>query len=105
MGGKTKKVPKFRTEAEEATWWYENREVVGKEVAQAMREGRTSKANGLSIRDRVEAIRTAKAVNIPIAEDDLQLARELARKKGLPYQTYIKSILHEALQREAKRAS
>jgi predicted DNA binding CopG/RHH family protein len=100
MGGKKMKVPKFKTEEEEAKWWYENREAVGEDFAQAMREGKTSRGSGLSPSQRVEAMR-AKAVNIRLPETDLQLARELAEKKGLPYQTYVKSLLHEALQREA----
>jgi predicted DNA binding CopG/RHH family protein len=41
-----------------------------------------------------------------MAEVDLDLARKQAEEKGLPYQTYIKSALHEALvKRERRRAS
>jgi predicted DNA binding CopG/RHH family protein len=41
-----------------------------------------------------------------MAEVDLDLARKQAEEKGLPYQTYIKSVLHEALvKRERRRAS
>jgi predicted DNA binding CopG/RHH family protein len=47
----------------------------------------------------------AQPIHIRLPEADLALARKLAERKGLPYQTYIKSVLHEALQREAKRAS
>jgi predicted DNA binding CopG/RHH family protein len=36
-----------------------------------------------------------------LAEDDIELARKQAMQKGLPYQTYIKSVLHQAL-RQAK---
>jgi len=30
------------------------------------------------------------------------MARNLAQKKGLKYQTYLKMLLHEALERESK---
>lgn len=99
------KPPKFKSEAEEAEWLYDNREKVGEEFAQAMREGRTTPltpdTRG-SLSARVAAAK-AKSINIRLSERDLQLARELADKKGLPYQTYIKSLLHEVLQREANR--
>jgi len=41
-----------------------------------------------------------------MAEADLDLARKQAEEKGLPYQTYIKSVLHEELvKRERRKAS
>lgn len=41
-------------------------------------------------------------VSIRIAPDDINRARILAAKKGLRYQTYLKMLLHEALQREER---
>jgi predicted DNA binding CopG/RHH family protein len=41
------------------------------------------------------------ALRIPAA--DLALARKQAEHKGLPYQTYIKSLLHETLTEREKR--
>ena len=38
-----------------------------------------------------------------MAEADLDLARKQAEQKGLPYQTYIKSVLHEALTKQERR--
>jgi hypothetical protein len=37
--------------------------------------------------------------------EDIQRARSLAAKKGLQYQTYLKMLLHEALENEERRAS
>lgn len=42
----------------------------------------------------------SRLLSIRLPENDLALARSLAESKGLPYQTYIKSLLHEALERE-----
>lgn len=43
-----------------------------------------------------------KQVSIRLPVGDLDLARKLARRKGVPkYQTYIKTLLHEALVKEA----
>jgi predicted DNA binding CopG/RHH family protein len=41
-----------------------------------------------------------RPVTIRLNEPDLLAARAISKKKGLPYQTYIKMILHEALERE-----
>jgi predicted DNA binding CopG/RHH family protein len=47
----------------------------------------------------------ATVVALRIPEADLLLARKQAEQKGLPYQTYIKSILHEILvKRENRKA-
>ena len=42
----------------------------------------------------------SRLLSIRIPEPDIALAQRLAERKGLPYQTYIKSLLHEALERE-----
>jgi predicted DNA binding CopG/RHH family protein len=41
-----------------------------------------------------------RAISIRLPAPDLALARQLALRKGLPYQTYIKRLLHDALDRE-----
>ena len=44
-----------------------------------------------------------KQVSMRLAVSDVELARRLARRKGIPkYQTYIKTLLHEALAKEAR---
>lgn len=44
-----------------------------------------------------------KQVSIRLPVGDLELARKLSRRKGVPkYQTYIKTLLHEALVKEAQ---
>jgi predicted DNA binding CopG/RHH family protein len=41
-----------------------------------------------------------RAISIRLPMPDIALAQELAGRKGLPYQTYIKQLLHDALDRE-----
>ena len=41
-----------------------------------------------------------RAISIRLPEPDIALAQDLAGRKGLPYQTYIKQLLHDALVRE-----
>jgi predicted DNA binding CopG/RHH family protein len=42
-------------------------------------------------------------ISLRVAETDLAIARRQAEQKGLPYQTYIKSLLHETLAAREKR--
>jgi predicted DNA binding CopG/RHH family protein len=39
-------------------------------------------------------------ISIRLPAPDIAAAQKLARKKGIPYQTYIKTLLHDALKRE-----
>lgn len=41
-----------------------------------------------------------QAISIRLPAPDIAAAQKLARKKGIPYQTYIKTLLHDALERE-----
>src|SRR5262245_24988386 len=86
--------PKFKTETEEAKWWHDNRKKVEQSLIDAMdkRAIRRGTAQTLS-----REARTSRNITIRIAETDLALARKQAEAKGLPYQTYIKSLLHQAL--------
>jgi predicted DNA binding CopG/RHH family protein len=96
-------VPKFKTEAEEAQWWYDNREKVEDALINAMDNGTARRGTAQRLTREAHASRN---VTIRMAEADLDLARRQAEKKGLPYQTYIKSVLHEELvKRERRRAS
>lgn len=87
-------IPKFASEAEEAKWWFDHREELDKDFAQAFTEGR--------LRRRTQP-RSAPVPTTTIRLDpaDIEMARAQAEKKGLKYQTYLKMILHEALLKEA----
>jgi hypothetical protein len=39
-------------------------------------------------------------IRLPIA--DIEAAQQIAERRGLPYQTYLKGLLHQALERERK---
>ena len=92
-----RKVPSFETEREEASWWDRNRVELDKDFVKAARSGRLKRLDPTALRARVAA--TTKVISLRMLEDDLALAREQAAAKGLPYQTFLKSLLHEALRR------
>ena len=87
-------IPKFKSERDEAQWWDAHPEVVTALFLKAKKEGRL---------ERLPRIRGAtKSVTIRMPITDLETAREIADKRGLPYQAFIKSLLHQALERESK---
>ena len=99
-------VPAFASEAEEAAWWYENRKSHDKEFAAAVENGEAQVLTREKLRERIEASKAkmpAQMISLRVPEADLVLARRQAEQKGLPYQTYIKSLLHETLAAREKR--
>lgn len=95
------KVPKFATEAEEAKWWDDNQEMVERNLLEAMADGTAQ--HGTAQRLLQEA-RESKNITIRMPIAEIERARALADKKGIGYQTYMKMLLREALDRESRRA-
>lgn len=98
-------IPALTTEAEEGEWWYKNRDKHGKQLIDAVKNGEAQVLTIEKLRERIAASKRTPApvVALRIPEADLALARRQAEQKGLPYQTYIKSLLHEALAEREKR--
>jgi len=91
---KKRTVPAFKSEKEEAEWWDSHPEVLTKVFESTKRQGmlRRLLVPGSKPRTRTVTIR------MPVA--DLEAAQAIAEQKGLPYQTYIKMVLHEAVRRQ-----
>ena len=88
------RMPKFKSEQEEAAWWDAHPEVITELFLKAKKEGKIK---------RLTVIRGAtRPVTIRIPVADIEAAQEVASRKGIPYQTYIKGLLHQALRRETK---
>jgi predicted DNA binding CopG/RHH family protein len=92
-------VPKFENETQEADWWFENRELLSQEFEKAAVEGRLRRG---TVKRRMELAQARKQAEsaIQLDPEDASKAQALAVRKGLTYQTYIKTIVHEALERE-----
>ena len=93
-------IPAFKSEAEESEWWYKNRARLDKDLVEAAKKANLKRLDKANLKARLAASRS-RVVSIRLPEDDIELARQQATQKGLPYQTYIKSVLHQAL-RQAK---
>jgi len=80
--------PDFQSEAEEAEWWDRHQDLIADLLLKHGRRG---------------AVPT-KNVSVRLPVTDIQRARKLADKRGVGYQTVIRTLLHEALKRESKIA-
>jgi len=85
-------IPRFKTEAEEAEWWDAHPEVATRIMKRAIKSGKVRRAVPL------------RTVTMRLPVPDLETAQDLAARKRLPYQTYIKMLLHEALEKERRTA-
>jgi predicted DNA binding CopG/RHH family protein len=94
-------IPKFANEQEEAKWWAspKGREFVKEQSARTSKKltggsplvGKLARANSVQI-----------ALRLP--SPDIAKAREIAERKGIGYQTLLKMILHEGLQRASRES-
>jgi predicted DNA binding CopG/RHH family protein len=92
--------PDFKSEDEEAEWWAsaEGRAFLKQQAAS--RGGGKRRVSSL-----VSGLNTASSVQIALRlpTPDAAQASEIAERKGIGYQTLLKMLIHEGLQREAKR--
>jgi hypothetical protein len=101
-----KKQPPFKTEAKEAEWWAQNQNLIADRFEQAKAAGKLGKGTvARVVRERSGLAGASPTITIRLAEHDLARARTFAAEKGLRYQTYLKMLLHEALNSEEKRAA
>lgn len=94
-------IPRFQSEAEEAQWWFDHREDTAAWLEKAVAEGRTTSL--AKIIGKRRQIGSTPTVSIRIDPADLSRARVQAERRGLRYQTYLKMVLHEALEREDRQ--
>ena len=92
-----KELPPFKNEEEEAQWWFDNREQRAEEFSHALREGHVTQG---AMVDRG----LVRSHSIDLDPEDIVQAQRLAKKKGIRYQTYLRILIHEALERESKIA-
>jgi predicted DNA binding CopG/RHH family protein len=77
-------MPRFRSESEEADWWYENREIVDKMFRDAWPE-------------LFEKRKRAIPVTLRLDRGQLDIDRRLAEQTGIRYQTLLKNLISVGL--------
>ena len=89
----TLKTPDFKTEKEEAEWYDAHPDLLLAQFEQAAKDGTLGRGT------LVRRAQTA-ATSIRLDRADIELAKAIAEKRGLRYQTYLKMIIHQAISSE-----
>jgi hypothetical protein len=98
-----KRVP-FKTETHEAQWWAKNQKLIAGRFEQAKVTGELGKGTvARGAQERANQAGASPTITIRLAEKDLTRARAFAAEKGLRYQTYLKMLLHQALNSEERK--
>ncbi len=91
---KTLQTPDFKSEAEEAAWWDSHPDETFALFKEAAQDGTLGQG---TVARRAQTA----ATSIRLDAADIELAKTLAQKRGLRYQTYLKMIIHQQLLLEA----
>ena len=78
--------PVFKSEAEEAEWWDRHQDLIADMLVKRGRRGAVPTRN----------------VSMRLPSMDIERARELAKRRGIGYQTVMKQLLHDALKKELR---
>jgi hypothetical protein len=95
-------IPKFNSEAEEAQWWYDNREWLTEEFLRAAKEGRLKR--GSTVLERIRA-RQSSSLIVPLSSDELAKIHDLAQRHDMDDATYAGELLRKALGNELQKES
>jgi len=90
-------VPKFATEREEAEWWDAHMDIVESNLLEAMKNGTAGRG---IVRRLLHPLKEPETVTIPLAGADLERARKLSKRKNVEYESFLGSLLHDAIERE-----
>lgn len=90
-----KELPEFRSEAEEAEFWDTHNSLDYLESDEPV-EIELDPELAAKIRERAQT----KRVTLRLRVSQIEAAKEIARKKDIPYQTLIRSWVAEAIRRE-----
>jgi len=82
--------------------YFERRHELDLAAAKRIRSGKAKRvAPGMSIAERaVQLQQESRPITIRLWLSDIEIAKAQAERKGLAYQTYLKSLLHQALLKE-----
>ncbi|MBV8895265.1 MAG: hypothetical protein JO051_02055 [Acidobacteriaceae bacterium] len=101
MGKANRDIPRFASEGDEADWWASR---AGRNFVKQKSALRSSgdKGKGSDLVRSLNRKRTTQ-IALRLPDSDVDRAKEVAARKGIGYQTLLKILLQEALNREATR--
>jgi predicted DNA binding CopG/RHH family protein len=89
-------MPTFKSEGDEADWWAS---AAGRDFLSKKSRIKPAGSRLVAQLNKERSIQVA----IQLPEADVEQARKIAKRKGISYQTLLERLVHEGLQREARR--
>ena len=80
-----------------------NRDMISRDLKEAAKAGKLKVLTRDRLRERLQTSASSRNITIRMQEGDIERVRRLAEKKGIGYQTYMKILLREALDREDRK--
>ena len=111
MPRRSAKIPRFKSEAEEASWYAtpQGRRQTQLEFASALRSGKLKRSWGLKLPSTDRRIleqlmeqakeRATRPISLRIPIADLERAKQIAEQTGTGYQTVLKEAIRKGLKR------
>jgi hypothetical protein len=90
-------VPKCATEQEEAEWWDAHMDIVESNLFEAMKNGTAGRGIVQRLLQRANEL---EKITIHLPVSDLDRARKLCKKKNIDCESYVSTLLHQAIERE-----
>jgi predicted DNA binding CopG/RHH family protein len=103
MARTTMEIPKFKTESEEAEWWASTAGRSHVKRKSRAQHAKGVRAAGSPLVAELSRKRKSTQIAIRLPEADIAQARKIAERKGVGYQTLLKMLVREGLQREGRR--
>jgi len=75
-------------------------DVVETAMFDAIRVGAAKRLTPELLADRIRTAGASKRITVRVPLSDIERARTLSAKRGLSYQSFLRQLLHEALDRE-----
>ena len=97
-----KEIPEFQSEAAEAAWWDSHRDQTDVWMREAIANRQTTTLSAVLAKVRHSAA-SHEPFLLGFDPSDLERARTLALKKGVQYETLLRELLHEAIEREEQK--
>jgi len=88
-------LPEFKSEAEEADWWFDHQDEILDDFIAAEAEGRLGPNPAL-----VYSVPLSNVIHLE--PRSLAVAREQAAKRGIDYEDYVQRLVDEGLMRESR---
>jgi predicted DNA binding CopG/RHH family protein len=89
--------PKFRSKSDELAWYDQHWGKLEHDMEKSLKDGTAIKCASAPAANPLLV-----PVTIRLSKDDLTVARRLAGEVGMRYQTYLRTLLHQALRQKAR---